>query len=83
MPSHRGSSSRTTRLLATLASTLAIGASFSYLVIQTRTYFIDVPFWDEWVLLPFIALRDRGALTLSALATPHNEHIPLVPSIVA
>ncbi len=82
MASVPGVRGRVTRPLAALASTLIILAAFAYLFLQTRTYFIDVPFWDEWVLLPFIAMRDQGGLTLAALASPHNEHIPLFPRVI-
>jgi hypothetical protein len=70
------------RRAAPVLALLASATAFTVLVVETRAYFIDVPFWDEWLLPPLIALRDRGELGLSQLMVPHNEHIPFFPRLV-
>ncbi len=60
---------------------LVAGAALLYLVLEVRAYYIDIPFWDEWLLLPLLWQQAHGGVSLSALLTPHNEHIPLVPRI--
>jgi hypothetical protein len=67
------------------AATVAAGtvtASLVHLAVQTRLYFVDVPFWDEWLLLPLIILREQGALSASDLIAAHNEHRPLFPRLL-
>lgn len=63
-------------------SLIVCALAFAWLVRDTRASFIDVPFWDEWVLVPFLAHDAQHSLTLTELLTPHNEHIPLFPRIV-
>lgn len=63
-------------------SLLVTAAALVYLTREVRAFHIDVPFWDEWLLLPLIDLQARGQLTLAALLAPHNEHIPFFPRLV-
>src|SRR5262249_20409083 len=51
---------------------LMVSAALTYIA----WYGSDVPYWDEWILVP--ALTGRQPLTLEFLWAQHNEHrIPL------
>ena len=63
---------------AVLASALALGA----LIVCTNTYYVDVPFWDEWLLLPLLKLDAQGQLGWVHLFAPHNEHRPVMSRLV-
>lgn len=43
---------------------------------------VDVPFWDQWDLLPQLAALEAGTLTVADLWQPHNEHRLLLPRLV-
>jgi hypothetical protein len=42
---------------------------------------VDVPFWDEWELVPLLERAARGALRLRDLWAQHNEHRLLFPKL--
>lgn len=48
----------------------------------TAGYAVDVPYWDEWALTPFLLRSLDGSLTFSDLWQQHNEHRPLVARAV-
>jgi hypothetical protein len=54
---------------------------FLYLVWLASRLYVDVPYWDAWVLVPKLDMLDRGTLTLADLRAQHNEHRPLFPII--
>jgi hypothetical protein len=70
---------------ALLSYSLAFGATAAALLhvaLLARRYYTDVPFWDEWLLLPLLELDARGALGWSHLLAAHNEHRPVVARLV-
>ncbi len=73
------------RVRAALAPTAAILASalaLATLIVLTNWYYVDVPFWDEWLLLPLLKLDAQGQLGWLHLFAPHNEHRPVMSRIV-
>jgi hypothetical protein len=53
-----------------------------YLAIMVAAYHVDVPYWDQWTLVPLIAKSHKGALTFQDLWTQHNEHRLLFPRLL-
>jgi hypothetical protein len=51
----------------------------AYLVYVCVRYSVDVPFWDEWAMVPRFAHLASGTFTFRDLWQQHNEHRPLVP----
>ena len=50
-----------------------------YLINEVRTFYIDVPYWDEWSLAPLMWRQAAGeSIPLAELAAFHNEHRPLL-----
>ncbi|MBN1423442.1 hypothetical protein JXA88_02695 [Candidatus Fermentibacteria bacterium] len=47
-----------------------------------RRYFVDVPYWDQWGLVPLIERSYEGTLAFGDLWRQHNEHRLLVPRAV-
>lgn len=45
-------------------------------------YSVDVPFGDQWELVPLLAALRDGHLRLGDLWAPHNEHIILFPRLL-
>ncbi|HVP62324.1 MAG TPA: hypothetical protein VMT11_17330 [Myxococcaceae bacterium] len=43
---------------------------------------VDVPFWDEWELVPLLRALHDGQLSFAALVAQHNEHRLLFPRVV-
>jgi hypothetical protein len=43
---------------------------------------VDVPFWDEWALVPLLRALHDGQLSLAALVAQHNEHRLFFPRAV-
>ena len=43
---------------------------------------VDVPFWDQWELVPQISRMYAGTLRFADLYLQHNEHRILVPRLV-
>lgn len=44
-------------------------------------YGIDVPFWDQWELVPLLERHRDGTLTAADLFAQHNEHRMAVPRL--
>jgi len=42
---------------------------------------VDVPYWDQWDLVPYLEQAARGELDLAALAAQHSEHRLLFPRV--
>ena len=54
-----------------------------YLINEVRTFYIDVPYWDEWSLAPLMSRQASGeSIPLAELAALHNEHRPLLPRLI-
>ena len=45
-------------------------------------YGVDVPYWDQWRLVPLLAALDDGTMRVSDLWAIHNEHRVLFPRLV-
>ena len=43
---------------------------------------VDVPFWDQWELVPFLDLWASGTLSLGDLFSQHNEHRIFFPRLI-
>lgn len=56
--------------------------SFLYLVLFVVNYADNLPYWDQWELVPLIKKMNDGTLTFSDLWAQHNEHRILFPRIV-
>jgi len=50
-----------------------------YLIWICARLHVDVPFWDQWELVPRLDRLDSGTLTFHDLWEQHNEHRPLFP----
>ncbi len=61
-----------------VATLTAVGVALPFLVLTlvVTRYFVDVPRWDVWELVPLIAKYYEGALTLGDIWGPHNAHRP-------
>src|SRR5450830_314885 len=53
-----------------------------YLVRLCVRHYVDVPYMDQWELLPRLDRMDAGTLTLRDLWIQHNEHRPMFPVLV-
>ena len=61
-----------------LAVAVPVGISVNFIA----RFGIDVPYWDQWDFVPFLDRAARGSLTLSELASQHNEHRILFPRLI-
>ena len=52
------------------------------LVAQVARYGVDVPFGDQWELVPLLDAWHAGTLRLADLLAYHNEHRPLVSRVL-
>jgi uncharacterized membrane protein len=66
------------RIRAALPVLLA-ALPFAYLVWMAATLSIDVPFWDQWELVPRLQHLAEGSFTFDDLWRQHNEHRPAFP----
>lgn len=55
---------------------------FVYVVFAIARYRVDVPFWDDWELVPFLEKYYQGTLSLSDLWSQHSEHRIFFPRII-
>ncbi|OFW06105.1 MAG: hypothetical protein A3H96_23840 [Acidobacteria bacterium RIFCSPLOWO2_02_FULL_67_36] len=53
-----------------------------YLIWFARTFYVDVPFWDQWELVPKLDKLAAGTLGVQDLWFQHNEHRPLFPVVL-
>lgn len=51
----------------------------AYLVWFCMNLSVDVPFYDQWELVPKLDKAFQGTLTLRDLWEQHNEHRPMIP----
>src|SRR5262245_66262055 len=66
------------RIIDALAALLAL-LPLAYLVRMCIVHFVDVPFWDQWELVPRLDHLYAGTLTVADLWGQNNEHRPLFP----
>ncbi len=52
------------------------------MAVVTARYGVNVPFWDEWVMVPLLQKAANGTLSLADLWLQHNIHRPLFPYVV-
>ena len=43
---------------------------------------VNVPFWDQWEVVPLLMKKYAGALSASDLFAQHNEHRPFFPRLI-
>jgi len=54
-----------------------------YLLIQFAIrHHVDVPFYDQWALVPRLEALDAGTLTVREVWEQHGEHRPMIPVMV-
>ena len=70
------------RLRALFWGLYAVLLAFLILALFVDYYGVDVPYWDEWVELPFYAARRAGTLSWHDLYAQHNEHRILVSRLL-
>jgi hypothetical protein len=51
----------------------------AYLIWMCARFYVDVPFWDAWELVPRLDRLDAGTMTFRDFWGQHNEHRPLFP----
>ena len=51
----------------------------AYLIRMCIVHHVDVPFWDQWAMVPRLEHMAAGRLTFTDFWGQHNEHRPLVP----
>jgi hypothetical protein len=55
----------------------------AFLVVAYVVYFgVNVPFWDDWALAPYLTLAQTHQLTAAALFAQHNEERIFFPRLV-
>lgn len=59
-----------------------VAAPLLGLVILLSKYAVDVPFWDQWELVPLISNMLHGTLTFAQLFAQHNEHRIFFPRLI-
>ncbi len=52
-----------------------------YLLTSILRWGVNVPYWDQWVFIPFLEKSYQGTLTVSDILQPHNEHYLIFPKI--
>ncbi len=57
-------------------------AVFAGLVFAVARWGVDVPFWDQWVLIHHLTAWHDGDLSFAELWRSHNEHRILAPKLV-
>jgi len=57
-------------------------APFIYLVVVVARYSVEVPFADQWELVPVLDKSYRGELTFGDLWAQHNEHRIFFPRLI-
>lgn len=73
---------RRTHPRETIAIALLSAAPFIALVWMCASLYVDVPFWDQWELVPRLQRFHSGALTLGDVWGQHNEQRPALPILL-
>ena len=47
-----------------------------------NAFYVNVPYWDEWSLVPFFETIANGSVNFEDFFTQHNEHRILFPRII-
>lgn len=47
-----------------------------------NTFYVNVPFWDEWSLIPFFEKIANGSANFADFFSQHNEHRMLFPKMI-
>jgi len=68
------------RLSGILPALLAL-VPLAYLIRMCVLRHVDVPFWDQYALVPRLDHLSSGTLTLNDFWGQHNEHRPLFPVV--
>ena len=58
------------------------GAPFLFIVILLVRYAVNVPYQDQWDMIPLLDKAYSGGLSLSELWAPHNEHRIFFPQLI-
>jgi hypothetical protein len=64
---------------ARILSLLLASIPFVYLVFMCARHHADVPFWDEWEMVPRLDHMASGTLSLHDVWRQQNEHRPMFP----
>jgi len=43
---------------------------------------LNIPFWDQWGVVPLLVKQHQGTLVFADLIAQHNEHRPLFPRLI-
>jgi len=73
---------RSINLAARFSAIVAIILPAAFAIYYVNTYSVDVPYYDEWLLVPMVNHWFNGTLTWQELLKHHNEHIILVHKII-
>ncbi len=55
---------------------------FVCLVYLVANYMVDVPYWDQWALVPLLEKSYQGSISFNDLWMQNNEHRILFPKII-
>ncbi len=64
------------------AHLLAGGIPAAAVLVLVLRYGVNVPYWDQWELVPNFVALSGGSLGLSDLAAQHNEHRMVFPRLI-
>ena len=70
------------RTLATACFLGGVLAPVVAVITSVHRHAVDVPYWDEWELVPLLEKVRAGTLEVSDLWSQHNEHRVLLPRVV-
>lgn len=62
-----------------VARLLLAALPFVLVASMVAAFGVDVPYWDEWELVPYLDLLSQGRLSLALLWAQHSEHRLLFP----
>jgi len=43
---------------------------------------VNIPFWDQWEVVPLLMKKQQGVLSFADLFAQHNEHRPFFPRLI-
>ena len=61
---------------------LLSAAPLGVLVVLIRRYYVDVPVWDQWEIVPLLEKAYSRSLTIGDLWAQHNEHRLFFPQLI-